>query len=425
MDRNNTGRARSHPLKNDGNPAKAGMRSSLSRGTADPGFRRDDGPGGSGRTSLAHLAVAVIAVFLLAAHPAPAGEADGFQSVSGPCDFIFPRDHGAHPGFRTEWWYYTGHLKAAGGGAFGFQLTFFRRQLQPSDNRRDWPAPASAWRTQQIYLAHAALTDITGARHVMAEKMSRQTLGLAGAATDGGRTRIFLHDWQALIANGEHRLRMNAPEFGLDLRLTPVKPPVAHGQQGYSRKGDRPEQASCYYSFSRLAARGRVRLEGREQAVSGTAWMDHEFSTAPLAEGITGWDWFSIQLDDGTDLMLFRLRLADGGLHPASSGTLIGPDGASRHLPREAMRIRPLRRWTSPQSGAVYPLDWEITLPGEALALTVRAALDAQEMLTTGSTGVTYWEGSISVQGRAGEKPLSGRGYLELTGYADPDAPPL
>lgn len=382
-----------------------------------------------GRTSTAgirpYALTAIVLLALLAAGPACADETGGFRSVSGPCDFVFPRDHGAHPGYRTEWWYYTGNLSAADGSEFGFQLTFFRRQLTPSEARRRWPDPSSAWRTQQIYLAHAALTDIAGGRHLMAEKVSRDRLGLAGAVTDGEATRIFLHDWEARIGPDGHRLRMADPAFRLDLTLAPTKGPVAHGERGYSRKGDRREQASCYYSFPRLAARGRVSMGGEERAVTGTAWMDHEFSTAPLAKGITGWDWFSIQLDNGQDLMLFRLRRAGGELHPASSGTLIAPDGTARHLTGEDIRTRPIRRWTSPQTGATYPVAWEILLPAEGLVLRATAALDDQEMITAGSTGVTYWEGSLAVTGRAGGDPVKGRGYLELTGYADPGAPPL
>ena len=387
-----------------------------------PGFAN----GGTAKTGIRICSVtAIVLLAVLLAGPGGADEAGGFRSVTGPCDFVFPRDHGAHPGYRTEWWYYTGNLTAGDGREFGFQLTFFRRQLNPPEARRKWPEPPSAWRTHQIYLAHAALTDIAGRRHVMTEKVSRGSLGMAGALTDGGATRIFLHDWEVLIGPDGHILRMADPAFRLDLILAPTKGPVAHGERGYSRKGDRPEQASCYYSFPRLAARGRVAVGDQEHTVAGTAWMDHEFSTAPLAKGITGWDWFSIQLDNGRDLMLFRLRRAGGELHPASSGTLIGPGGNTRHLSREDIRSRATRRWTSPQTGASYPVAWEIVVPAEGLVLRATAVLDDQEMITAGSTGVTYWEGSLAVEGRAGEGPVKGRGFLELTGYADPEAPPL
>jgi len=352
-------------------------------------------------------------------------ETNGFKTVTGPCGFRFPADHGAHPGYRTEWWYYTGNLTAASGERFGFQLTFFRRQLQPSDVLRTWPQPPSAWRTNQIYLAHAALTDISGQRHVMAEKVSREGLGMAGTVETSEDVRIFLHDWETVITPAGHSLRMRDPAFTLELNLVPTKGPVPHGDAGYSRKGSLPEQASCYYSFPRMKASGRIVLGTTPYTVTGLGWMDHEFSTAPLAEGVTGWDWFSIQLDDQRELMMFLLRLKTGGLHPASAGTLIDPGGRTFHLSHTAFQTRVTRRWTSPTTGATYPLGWSIRLPGQGVSLDLAAVLDDQEMVTTGSTGVTYWEGSVRITGKTGGKSLSGEGYMELTGYADPEAPPL
>jgi predicted secreted hydrolase len=367
----------------------------------------------------------MIALLPVIAGQAQADDAADYLSVTGPCRFSFPEDHGAHPGYRTEWWYYTGNLTADTGQRFGFQLTFFRRQLRPSDSRRDWPDPASAWRTNQIYLAHAALTDLSARRHVMAERVSRAALGMAGAATELAETRIFLNNWETVITPTAHTLRMTGEAFDLALTLAPTKGPIPHGEEGYSRKGDDPEQASCYYSFPRMAANGRVRIAENDYAVTGEGWMDHEFSTAPLAEGVTGWDWFSLQLDDQRELMIYLLRLDTGGLHPASSGTLIGPEGQAFHLSQADFQARVTRRWTSPATGATYPLGWEIALPEHDLKLQLSAALDDQEMITTGSTGVTYWEGSASVNGRAGGVPVTGQGYMELTGYADPYAPPL
>ncbi|MGD9333036.1 MAG: lipocalin-like domain-containing protein [Desulfobacterales bacterium] len=352
-------------------------------------------------------------------------ETDGYKAVTGPCQFSFPENHGAHPGYQTEWWYYTGNLTATTGERFGFQLTFFRHQLRPSDARRDWPEPASAWRTNQIYLAHAALTDLSARRHLMAEKVSREGLGMAGADRDAKGVRIYLHDWQTVITLAGHTLRMTDEAFDLALTLAPTKGPVAHGEDGYSRKGSLPDQASCYYSFPRLAAKGRVRIGENHFSVTGQGWMDHEFSTAPLAKGLTGWDWFSLQLDNQHELMIYRLRQETGGVHPASSGTLIGPEGEVVHLALSDFQTRVIRRWTSPATGGIYPLDWAIRLPAHGIQLTLTAALDAQEMITTGSTGVTYWEGSVSISGEAGGKPVSGKGYMELTGYADPEAPPL
>jgi len=366
-----------------------------------------------------------LVLFCLAVGVVYGDNATGFRSVTGPCRFSFPEDHGAHPGYRTEWWYYTGNLTAAAGERFGFQLTFFRRQLRPSDARRNWPDPASAWRTDQIYLAHAALTDLSARRHVMAERVSRAALGMAGAVTDTVGTRIFLNEWETMITPTGHTLRMADDKFDLALTLVPTKGPIPHGEDGYSRKGDDPEQASCYYSFPRMAASGRVRIGENDYAVTGKGWMDHEFSTAPLADGVTGWDWFSIQLDDQRELMIYLLRLEKGGLHPASSGTLIGTGGQAVHLSQADFQARVTRRWTSPATGAIYPLGWELALPGHDLQLALTASLDDQEMITTGSTDVTYWEGRVSVSGLAGGVPVTGQGYMELTGYADPYAPPL
>jgi predicted secreted hydrolase len=366
-----------------------------------------------------------LVLFCLTAGALRGDDSTGFQSVTGPCRFSFPEDHGAHPGYRTEWWYYTGNLTAATGAQLGFQLTFFRRQLHPSDTRREWPEPSSAWRTNQIYLAHAALTDLSRRRHVMAEKVSRAALGMAGAVADAKGTRIFLNEWETVITPTAHTLRMTDENFELALTLAPTKGPIPHGEDGYSRKGAKPEEASCYYSFPRMAATGRVRLAENEYVVTGLGWMDHEFSTAPLAEGVTGWDWFSIQLDNQRELMIYLLRLETGGLHPASSGTLVGPAGQVEHLTQTDIQAQVTRRWTSPATGAIYPLAWEISLPGHAMQLQLTAALDNQEMITTGSTGVTYWEGSVTVNGQTGGVPVTGRGYMELTGYADPYAPPL
>ena len=290
----------------------------------------------------------MLILLFVCAGPTQGEETDGFTAVTGPCRFTFPLDHGAHPGFRTEWWYYTGNLATASGERFGFQLTFFRRQLRPLDACRDWPEPASAWRTNQIYLAHAALTDVSRRRHVMAEKISREGLGMAGAVQDQKTVRVFLHDWETVIAPAGHRLRMRDPQFHLALELVPTKGPIAHGEGGYSRKGSLPEQASCYYSFPRLQAHGRIGIGETVHEVDGAAWMDHEYSTAPLAEGVTGWDWFSLQLDDQRELMFFLLRLKTGGLHPASAGTLIEPDGRTVHLSHKDFQPRVTRRWTSP-----------------------------------------------------------------------------
>jgi predicted secreted hydrolase len=366
---------------------------------------------------------ALLIILLIAA---PAGAQDGdFLKVTGPCGLSFPADHGPHPDYRTEWWYYTGNLTDADENRFGFQLTFFRSRLKPPADDRNRPQPASAWRSNQIYLAHAALTDITGGRHLQSEKTARPVLSLAGAEQEDAAWKIHIHAWQTVISPASHRLQADADGFGLTLDLKPAKPPVLHGQDGYSLKGQTPERASCYYSFTRLQAGGTLSLDGARHTVEGTAWMDHEFSSAPLQPGISGWDWFSVQLSDQTEIMVYLLRQPDGSLNPASSGTYVPPSGKSRHLERGDVQVKPLAFWTSPHSGARYPTKWKLVIPVLNCDLTVTAGLADQEMQTPRSTSVTYWEGSVRAQGIKAEKAVEGLGYVELTGYARPFEAPM
>ncbi|UEX78534.1 lipocalin-like domain-containing protein [Spiribacter halobius] len=337
----------------------------------------------------------------------PAAEGEGFARVTGPAPLVFPRDHAAHPDHRSEWWYFTGNLRGADGGDYGFQLTLFRFALAPSAPPRE-----SAWATRQAWMGHFAITDIARGRHVAVERYQRGALGLAGAEIRP--IRVWLDDWQ-LQAEGPERLfpltleARDAPA-GLDLRLrlTRDKPRVLQGEAGYSRKGEDPGNASRYYSYTRLAAEGSLRIAGREAEVRGSAWLDREWSTSALDEGQAGWDWFALQLADGRDLMVYRLRRDDGATDPRSAGVLVGPEGAVRHLDADDFRVLPRRYWQSPDTGARYPVDWRVVVPAADLSLDVTARLDAQEM----PTSVRYWEGAVAVTGSA-----EGVGYLEMTGY--------
>jgi len=372
--------------------------------------------------------IAIILIILFAAPGVVilinAAEPTGFLSVTGPCNLEFPKDHGPHPGYRTEWWYYTGNLQAQSGAKYGFQLTFFRSQISPPGADLKWPRPASAWRTRQVYLAHSAITDIDEKQHLQAELVSREALDMAGAHQTEVATTVFLKNWSAIIGPDQHLLAVNSDKFAYELALTPQKPPVRHGNEGYSLKGSSAERASCYYSFTRLRAQGKLSLGENTIAVEGSAWMDHEYSTALLEPGLQGWDWFSLQLSDNTEVMAFVLRTEKGGIGPASSATVIGNQGLSRHISKDEFAVTVRETWQSPHSKAVYPAGWRMQIRPGLLDLTVIPNLADQEMQTAGSTGVSYWEGSVSIDGKNGGRPVTGQGYVELTGYAHPlDAP--
>jgi predicted secreted hydrolase len=346
--------------------------------------------------------------------------AEGFARALAPRPFEFPRDHGPHPEFRTEWWYYTGNLQSAAGRRFGFELTFFRNALSPRP-----PERASRWATNQVYLAHFAVTDVQAGRFRSWERLERGAVGLAGA--QASPFRVWLGPWSsagpaggsAEIAALPMRLLAAAggeDGAGVDLLLQAAKPPVLQGDRGLSRKGALPGQASYYYSLTRLPAAGTVRTAGATFAVSGLAWMDREWSTSSLGPDQVGWDWFALQLEDGRELMLYRLRLRDGSADPASAGTLVAANGSSRPLAWSGVDLAPSGSWTSPRSGARYPARFHLRLPAEGLDLDVRPLLADQEL----DTSFRYWEGAVAVSGTSRGAPVAGSGYVELTGYAEP-----
>jgi predicted secreted hydrolase len=297
------------------------------------------------------------------------------------------------------------------GGRYGYQLTFFRVGVDPK------PVNPSRWAVRDLFMAHFAVTDLSGKRYRFAERMNRAGPGWAGANTDG--YRVWNANWQVSeLAGGEHHLVASEGGAGIDLRLGPGKPPVLHGVRGYSRKGSEPGNASQYYSLTRMPTSGVLSLAGAEVPVSGFSWMDHEFGTTFLEPQQVGWDWFSIQLEDGRDLMLFRLRRADGSPDPHSSATMIGPAGETTVLSADQFELLPGRTWTSPESGGRYPVEWRIRVPGSRLDLQVRSACDGQELRSEHSTGVAYWEGAVDIGGSGPGGPVRGSGYLEMTGYA-------
>jgi predicted secreted hydrolase len=335
--------------------------------------------------------------------------ADGWRLAAPDYALQFPRDHGSHPEYRIEWWYYTGNLEAADSRRFGYQVTFFRIGVDPA------PTNPSRWAVRDLHMAHLAVTDISTTQHMTAERFDRGGVGWAGASE---RTLdVWNGDWRAELDGEAHRLRAADGSFGVDLRLEAGKPPTLHGDEGLSRKGAEPGNASHYYSMTRMPTTGQLRLDGELIDVTGASWMDHEFGTTFLEPGQVGWDWFSLQLDDGTDLMIYEFRRGDGAPDDFSSGTWVGATGAVTRLDRTQFMLVPGRRWSSPTSGAAYPVEWRVEVPSRQAELTVEALVDAQELDTANSTGVTYWEGAVTVRGRIGEREIQGRGYLEMTGY--------
>jgi predicted secreted hydrolase len=347
---------------------------------------------------------------LLAARLAMAALAEDWKAAVEPHPFRFPQDHAAHEDHRIEWWYYTGNLQSSEGRRFGYQLTFFRTGVTRE------PENPSRWTVRDLYMAHFAISDIESKAFHFFERVSRRGIGWAGAATD--RYHVWNGDWEVRLEGDRHRLVAQQEGCRIELTLAPGKPPVLHGEQGLSRKGPSEGNASHYYSYTRMETTGALSLEGRRYAVSGASWMDHEFSTSFLEAGQQGWDWFAIQFDDGRELMLYQIRRSDGTADPHSSGTLVARDGSSVHLRSDEFSLVPGRRWQSERSGAAYPVEWTIHVPGKDLKLAVRAAFPGQEMNTTGSTGIAYWEGAVVIEGRSDGRPVGGRGYLEMTGYA-------
>lgn len=337
----------------------------------------------------------------------------------------FPADHGAHPDTRIEWWYITGWLGDAAADAatvsaaprFGFQLTFFRSRTGLGI---DHP---SAFAARQLILAHAALTDLrtpAQARQRHDQRIARAGLGRADAAV--GDCAVALQDWQLRRENNatgstyHATLRSTAERFALDLQFATTQPLLAQGRAGWSQKGPRPEQASHYYSEPQLAARGTVQVDDQRLAVAGRAWLDHEWSNSLLGNEAVGWDWIGINLLDGSALTAFRLRRADGTAVWAGGSFRRPQDagGAARIFTADEVQFTAGRLWSSPATGARYPVEWTVTTP--AGRHTLRALLDTQELDSRSSTGTVYWEGLSELRDARGTR--IGLGYLEMTGYA-------
>lgn len=341
------------------------------------------------------------------------GEADAaFTRAYEPQPFTFPRDHGAHPEYKTEWWYYTGNLVDDAGNAYGYQLTFFRSALTPTA-----PERTSDLATNQIYMAHFALTDVQAATHQSFERFSRGAGGLAGA-TGEPTYAVWLEDWsvQQLDAGRSQlaaQVETEEGEVALTLTLQETRPPVLHGDQGLSQKGPEAGNASYYYSLVQLESQGTVTVHGKTATVTGVSWMDHEFGTSALSANAVGWDWFSVQLTDGAVLMFAQVRTADGGVVPIFEGTYVAADGAQQRITAEDFQLTVLTEWTSPRTGITYPASWQAELPALDLQLTITPLVADQEM----EVSFVYWEGAVAIAGTQAGSPVRGVGYVELTGY--------
>jgi predicted secreted hydrolase len=321
-------------------------------------------------------------------------------------EFDFPRDHGSHPDYRTEWWYYTGHLRTQSGKRYGFEVTFFRVGITESGAR------ATNWDLQDLMPAHFAITDVAAKDFRYYEKLNRASPFTADAAR--GRLDVFNEGWRATTnPDGSWKLIASEGKDAIALTLRASKPPAIHGKNGISVKAQGEGFASHYYSMTRLEAEGTINGE----RASGQAWMDHEFGSAALRESQQGWDWFSIQLDNDAELMLYVIRRTDGTADVTSSGSIVTSSGDVIPLRREQMRITPLSRWTSKKSGATYPMGWRVEIPPFGVTLTLQPLLREQELITKGSTRITYWEGAVDVSGSFDGNAVRGKGYVEMTGY--------
>ncbi|MGH8199486.1 MAG: lipocalin-like domain-containing protein [Steroidobacteraceae bacterium] len=364
-------------------------------------------------TALALLAAT--AITLAAAHVAcarPLSQQPSFAQALAPESLEFPRDQGPHPDYRQEWWYLTGNLVSADGERFGFELTIFRFALSPGDPRpvdvrSERGAESSQWRTRQIYLGHFAITDVARHRFTYSVKVARGALGLAGAQADP--LRVWVGNWQI----GGGALQAAGKGYVLSLMTRPLLPPILNGERGLSRKSAEPGNATYYYSVPRVSVAGTIVRDGRPLRVHGLAWLDREWGSGSLGPRESGWDWFGLQLDDGSCLMFYSLRDHDGAEDPYSAGTWVDSAGHARPLARGDVRIEVLSYWTD-AGGARYPARWRLVVPASGLDITVHPVLADQELVTS----PRYWEGAVDVSGTRGGRTVAGRGYVELVGYA-------
>jgi predicted secreted hydrolase len=371
---------------------------------------------------LALLPLLIASIFVVHAQTT---ENTGYETAQAGYRYQFPRDHFDHPNYQTEWWYYTGNLKSTDGHRFGFELTFFRQGIShdarsdtKSDKKRD--TENDAWRIRDLYLAHLAVTDVSGHKFYYDERINRAGPGIAGISQGNGL--IWNGNWQAKLSAENHQLRAVNEDMALQLILVSNKPPVIHGHGGISQKAAGIGHASHYISFTRMLTSGSLELNGTTYQVQGTSWMDHEFFTNSMDTNETGWDWLSLQLNDDTELMLYRLRHKNGSVDPYSSGTYVDANGKTIFLSSKNFTMTPSgESWTSGRTRGIYPVHWSVSIPSLDIHLEVATPLTNQELVSV--IGPSYWEGVIDITGQRAGRPLQGVGYLEMTGYSATTTP--
>lgn len=349
-------------------------------------------------------------------------DTSGYARATAPHAFVFPADHGPHPDYRTEWWYYTGNVVGEGDRRFAYQFTLFRTALRPADAAPPAMQPDTSgqeWSTRQLYMAHLAVTDVRSGEHVAFERFSRGAAGLAGAEADP--YRIWIEDWHVDGIGGADTVRIRAKDgdTGLDLVLARTKSIVLQGDRGFDRKGPEPGNASYYFSMTRMATTGSIISGGEIYDVDGWSWMDREWSTSALSGDQVGWDWFSLQLEDGSEVMYYRLRDADGATSSFSSGSIVDSAGGVRPLSAEDVQLRTPGTWTSPTTGTEYPSEWKLEIAATGTVLDIEPLIPDQEL----DVSIRYWEGAVRVEGRHRGRPVTGLGFVEMTGYGEEGSP--
>lgn len=336
------------------------------------------------------------------------GNTEGYSIADKPIEFVFPDDHGAHEDFRNEWWYFTGNLYDRDGRRFGYQLTFFRIALSPVDLERE-----SEWATNQIYMAHFTISDVENGEFYCFEKLNRGALGIAGFQEEG--FGINIEGWSITgVGSGNFPWQLYAEkdDITLSIEVNPLKDIVLQGENGLSRKSLEEGNASYYYSITRLATEGYIEIEGEKYDVSGNSWLDREWSTSALSQEQGGWDWFSIQLNDGTDIVYFQLRYKDGSTYPYNEGLIVDAGGNTIRLGTNEIPLKVTRTWQSPLGG-VYPIEWQAEIMPLGKTVIIGALFPEQEL----DLSTRYWEGAVNIYDKEDPAKIIGTGYMELTGY--------